>query len=169
MEVLAPNVSSLAGPIIGARLISLTGGLQRLSQVSSSTIQVLGAEKALFRHLRDGELPPKHGILFQHPYLHNAPYWQRGKIARALAGKIAIAAKLDQNSDKIMSDELEADIKRRLEEIQKKYPKAPAKKSKKTRRTEKGRNLGKGKGKRTRRAGRGRGRGQKRSKGKRWD
>jgi nucleolar protein 56 len=127
MESLAPNVTSLTGAIIGARLIALTGGLSRLSRVSSSTIQLLGAEKALFRHLRDGELPPKHGIIFQHPLLHNAPYWQRGKIARALAGKIAIAAKLDHNSDKLMGEELLNDLRRRIEEIRKKYPEAPVK------------------------------------------
>ncbi len=128
MEELAPNITSITGPIIGARLIALTGGLTRLAQVSSSTIQLLGAEKALFRHLRDGELPPKHGIIFQHPSIHGAPYWQRGKIARALAGKIAIAAKLDHNSEKVMGEELMEGFKRRIEEIRKKYPRAPEKK-----------------------------------------
>ncbi len=128
MESLAPNITTITGPIIGARLIALTGGLERLARVTSSTVQLLGAEKALFRHLRDGELPPKHGIIFQHPTIHNAPYWQRGKIARALAGKIAIAAKVDHNSDKLMGEELVSGLKRRVEEIRKKYPSAPAKK-----------------------------------------
>jgi nucleolar protein 56 len=143
MENIAPNITHLTGAIIGARLISLTGGLARLSSVSSSTVQLLGAEKALFRHLRDGERPPKHGVIFQHPSIHNAPYWQRGKIARALAGKIAIAAKLDQHSGKFMGDELVADVNKRIKEIRKKYPNAPVKKkpmrierrSKKTRRS----------------------------------
>jgi len=143
MESLAPNVTSLTGAIIGARLIALTGGLSRLSRVSSSTIQLLGAEKALFRHLRDGELPPKHGIIFQHPLLHNAPYWQRGKIARALAGKIAIAAKLDYNSDKLMGEELLNEVKKRIEEIRKKYPEAPVKR-KIEKRSKKGKNIRRG-------------------------
>ena len=131
MEEVAPNITAITGPVIGARLLALTGGLQRLARVSSSTIQLLGAEKALFRHLRDGELPPKHGVIFQHPFIHNAPYWQRGKIARVLAGKISIAAKLDYNSNKFMGDELTTDLNRRVEEIKKKYPNAPVKKSKK--------------------------------------
>ncbi len=127
----APNLTALTGPIIGARLIALTGGLERLAKVSSSTIQLLGAEKALFRHLKEGGNPPKHGIIFQHPLIHNAPYWQRGKIARAYAGKIAIAVKLDYNSEKFLGDELNSDLKRRVEEIKKKYPAAPKRAKKK--------------------------------------
>jgi nucleolar protein 56 len=128
MEDLAPNITALTGPIIGARLIALTGGLSRLSKVSSSTIQLLGAEKALFRHLREGGRPPKHGIIFQHPLIHNAPQWQRGKIARAFAGKIAIAAKVDYNKGKFNGEELAVILNRRIEEIRKKYPNAPLKK-----------------------------------------
>jgi nucleolar protein 56 len=157
MESIAPNMTSITGPIIGARLIALTGSLSRLAKVTSSTIQLLGAEKALFRHLRDGEAPPKHGIIFQHPLIHNAPYWQRGKIARAFAGKISIATKLDFNSDKVIGDELADDLKRRIDEIKKKYPSAPPKKKRwNNLRTGGGKGL---KGKRTRRG--------KRKKGKR--
>ena len=61
----------------------------------ASTIQILGAEKALFRSLKTGANPPKHGILFQHAIVHAAPSWQRGKIARAVAAKAAIAARVD--------------------------------------------------------------------------
>ncbi len=61
----------------------------------ASTIQVLGAEKALFRSLKTGAQPPKHGLLFQHTLVHAAPRWQRGKIARAIAAKAAIAARVD--------------------------------------------------------------------------
>jgi nucleolar protein 56 len=150
MEVLAPNITSLTGPIIGARLIALTGGLNRLAKVSSSTIQLLGAEKALFRHLREGGRPPKHGIIFQHPLIHNAPQWQRGKIARAFAGKIAIAAKLDYNKGKFNGEELSEALNRRIDDIRKKYPSAPIKK-KGSRRT--GKSTGK---KKTRRGKRGR-------------
>jgi nucleolar protein 56 len=150
MEVLAPNLSALTGPIIGARLISLTGGLSRLAKVSSSTIQLLGAEKALFRHLREGGRPPKHGIIFQHPLIHNAPQWQRGKIARAFAGKIAIAAKIDYNRGEFIGEELSVALNRRIEEIRKKYPVAPAKK-KTSRKSGKGSNK-----KKTRRGKRGR-------------
>ena len=69
MTEVAPNLSQIAGPIIGAKLMAATGGLERLAKVSSSTVQLLGAEKALFRHLKEGGKPPKHGIIFQHPLI----------------------------------------------------------------------------------------------------
>jgi nucleolar protein 56 len=128
MTEVAPNLSHIAGPIIGAKLIAATSGLERLARVSSSTVQLLGAEKALFRHLKEGGKPPKHGMIFQHPAIHNAPYWQRGKIARALAGKISIAAKTDRHSNKFIANELEAALKKRIDEIKQKYPTAPSKK-----------------------------------------
>ncbi len=130
METNASNLSFLVGPIIGARLISKAGGLSRLSRLPSGTIQVLGAEKALFRHLKDGTNPPKHGVIFQHPLVHRAPYWQRGKIARAFASKIAIAAKLDQHSNKSQGELLKKDLLARIEEIKEKYPEPQKKGSK---------------------------------------
>ncbi|UCG70180.1 MAG: ribosomal biogenesis protein [Thermoplasmata archaeon] len=123
MENNAPNLSYLAGPIIGSRLIAKAQGLSRLARLPSGTIQVLGAEKALFRHLKDGSKPPKHGLIFQHPLVHRAPYWQRGKIARAFASKIALAAKMDEHSDKFIGEELKKDLMERIKEIQEKYPK----------------------------------------------
>ena len=129
MEENAQNISHLVGPIIGARFIAKAGSLDRLARLPSGTIQVLGAEKALFRHLKEGTNPPKHGFLFQHPLVHRAPYWQRGKIARAFASKIAIAAKLDRHSDKSCGEELKKELLERIEEIKKKYPK-PQKKRK---------------------------------------
>lgn len=95
MDMIAPNIKSITGSTIGARLIAKAGSLEKLALLPSSTIQVLGAEKALFRALRTGTNPPKHGILFQHPEVHGAPKWQRGKIARAIANKVALAARLD--------------------------------------------------------------------------
>jgi nucleolar protein 56 len=117
MESSAPNISHLVGPIIGARLIAKAGGLTRLARLPSGTIQMLGAEKAMFRHLKEGTKPPKHGIIFQQPLIHRAPYWQRGKIARALASKIAIAAKVDEHSGTFMGEELKKDVMDRIEEI----------------------------------------------------
>jgi nucleolar protein 56 len=130
MEQNANNISYLVGPIIGARLIAKAGGLNNLAKLPSGTIQVLGAEKALFRHLKDGSNPPKHGFLFQHPLVHRAPYWQRGKIARAIASKVAIAAKMDEHSDRMIGEELKKDLLERIEEIRERYPK-PQKKGKK--------------------------------------
>jgi nucleolar protein 56 len=123
MEYNAPNLACLVGPIIGSRLIAKAGGLNRLSKLPSGTIQVLGAEKALFRHLKDGSNPPKHGLIFQHPWVHRAPYWQRGKIARAFASKIALASKMDEHSDKFIGEKLKKDLLERIEEIREKYPK----------------------------------------------
>lgn len=130
MEEVAPNINALTGALLGARLIALAGGLTNLAKMPASTLQVLGAEKALFRSLKTGTRPPKHGIIFQHPYLHEAKKWQRGKIARALAGKLAIAARTDAFGGRYIGEDLKADLEKRIEEIRQKYaelPKAPAK------------------------------------------
>ncbi len=66
MEEMAPNVRAVAGALLGARLIALAGSLQNFAMRPASTIQVLGAEKALFRSLKTGARPPKHGLIFQH-------------------------------------------------------------------------------------------------------
>ena len=95
MKEEAPNISAILGTAVGARILAHAGSLNRLGRMPSSTIQILGAEKALFRSLKTGANPPKHGILFQHAAVHAAPRWQRGKIARAVAAKAAIAARVD--------------------------------------------------------------------------
>jgi nucleolar protein 56 len=120
MNEIAPNLSELAGPLLGARLIAISGGIEKLAKMASSRIQVLGAEKALFRALRSGARPPKHGIIFQHPFLHEAKRSQKGKVARALAGKIAIAARMDAFSGNFSGDTLKTDLEKRIEKIQKK-------------------------------------------------
>ena len=133
MEEVAPNIKALTGALLGARLIALAGGLTNLAKMPASTLQVLGAEKALFRSLKTGTKPPKHGIIFQHAFLHEAKKWQRGKIARALAGKLAIAARTDAFGGRYIGEELRADLEKRVEEIRQKYaepPKVPEKKPK---------------------------------------
>ena len=122
MQGVAPNTLALLGPTLGARLIAVTGGIGNLAKRSASTIQVLGAEKALFRSLRSGGRPPKHGLLFQHNDVHQAPRWQRGKIARALASKVAIAARLDAYHGEYRGKELLKEFEARVEEIRAKYP-----------------------------------------------
>ncbi|MDJ0271431.1 MAG: hypothetical protein NYU39_02470 [Aigarchaeota archaeon] len=124
----APNLSAVAGPVLGSRLISLAGGLERLARLPASTIQVLGAEKALFRFLKTGRGSPKHGVIFQHPLIHTAPKWQRGKIARALATKISIAARIDYFSKGDRGAQLREALEKRVEEIRRKYASPPAKK-----------------------------------------
>ncbi len=117
MEQVAPNMKTLVGSLIGSRLISLAGGLEELAKMPSSTIQVLGAEKALFRSLNQGTKPPKHGIIFQYPEIRSAPEDKRGKIARALAGKLTIAARVDAMSGKFVGDELKEEVEERIESI----------------------------------------------------
>jgi nucleolar protein 56 len=127
MKEVAPNITALVGSKLGARLLSLAGGLDKIARLPASTVQVLGAEKALFRALRTGGKPPKHGVIFQHPAIHRAPRWQRGKIARALAAKLAIAAKVDLFTGRYVGDRLLAEFQQRVEEIKKLYPKPPPK------------------------------------------
>jgi len=140
MEDVTPNIKALAGSLLGARLIALAGGLTNLAKMPSSTIQVLGAEKALFRSLKTGTRPPKHGIIFQHTLLHEAKKWQRGKIARAMAGKLAIAARADAFGSRYIGEELKADLEKRIEEIHRKYvqpPQIPTRKLKQMKRRKK--------------------------------
>jgi nucleolar protein 56 len=108
-----------------ARLISIAGSLDRLAKMPSSTIQVLGAEKALFRSLKTGSRPPKHGIIFQYQPLHSAPRWQRGKISRTLASKLSIAVRIDAFRGEFIGDKLKESIEKRIREIQEKYPSPP--------------------------------------------
>lgn len=125
MDIVSPNVTALVGPLIGARLISLAGSLKELSRKPSSTVQVFGAEKALFRSLKAGTDPPKHGIIYRVPEVHNSAYWQRGKIARALAGKLSIAARIDTYSDRNDGEKLREGFLTRVEEIKKQNPEPP--------------------------------------------
>ena len=142
MDEVAPNVKAIVGSLLGARLIALAGGLTNLAKMPASTIQVLGAEKALFRSLKTGTRPPKHGIIFQHSFLREAKRWQRGKIARALAGKLAIAARTDAFGGRFIGEDLKIDLEKRVEEILEKYAqptRVSTKKGKKRRRKKHGR------------------------------
>jgi nucleolar protein 56 len=107
-----PNVSALIGGLVAARLLSRAGGLSELARMPGSTIQVLGSEQALFSHLRAGTPPPKHGIIFQHRRVHNAPREVRGRVARVLAAKLAIAARLDYHRGVLVPEFIEEAQKR---------------------------------------------------------
>jgi nucleolar protein 56 len=95
MVEVAPNVAILLQPVLAARMLRQAGGLRRLATMPAGTIQTLGAEKALFRHIKEGKRPPKHGFLMQHPLVHRAPRHHRGALARSLAAKVALAARAD--------------------------------------------------------------------------
>jgi nucleolar protein 56 len=93
--VILPNCARLVGGLVAARIMTLAGGLSGLSRLPASSVQVLGARGALFSHLTRGTPPPKYGIIYQHLRVHNAPRDARGKVARVLAGRLAIAARID--------------------------------------------------------------------------
>jgi len=120
MKQVAPNISAVLGTTVGARILAKAGSLNRLSTMPASTIQILGAEKALFRSLKTGSNPPKHGLLFQHAVVHAAPRWQRGKIARAVASKAAIAARVDVHGGSVNQTLLDK-LNVRVKEIETKY------------------------------------------------
>lgn len=122
MPRIAPNLTNIAGHLLGARLLSIAGSLERLASMPSSTVQVIGANNALFKHLKGKAPSPKHGVIFRHPLVNTAPRWQRGKIARALASKISLAARYDCYSGEVKEDLIE-ELKTKVETIRKHSPK----------------------------------------------
>ncbi|MDW7727843.1 MAG: rRNA biogenesis protein [Candidatus Methanoperedens sp.] len=123
MEALAPNLTNIAGYILGARLLSIAGSLEKLASMPSSTVQVLGANNALFKHLKGKAPSPKHGVIFRHPFINSAPKKLRGKIARAVASKISIAVRYDCYSGQLRK-EFEGELEAKVTGIRKKnFPK----------------------------------------------
>jgi nucleolar protein 56 len=120
VRAVAPALSQVAGELVGARLIAHAGSLDRLAFMPASTVQTLGAENALFAHLRKGHDPPKHGVLFQHPMVNTAPPGLRGRVARVLATKATLAARADRFAPE-KADEtgrrLRQDLERRVKLI----------------------------------------------------
>jgi len=114
--VVAPNLSALAGPLLAARLIEQAGSLESLAKMPSGTVQVLGAEDALFAHLRGHAPSPKHGVIYTHEYVRGTRQDERGSAARAVAGKLAIAARIDHYSGDLRP-ELERELDERIERI----------------------------------------------------
>jgi len=108
-----PSLSTLTGELLGARLIALAGGRERLARLPSGTVQILGAETAFFRFRKTGTGMPKHGIIYQHPLIKNARRGFRGKIARSLAAKIAIASRIDFYSGRDEGDSLKKAVEER--------------------------------------------------------
>lgn len=112
MDKYCSNLKEIAGITIGAKLIEHVGSLKRLAMLPSSTLQILGAEKALFRHIKTGARPPKYGLIFDHQFIQKARREEQGKRARALADKLTIAARIDYFHGEFIGDKL----KRELEE-----------------------------------------------------
>jgi len=114
MDKVCPNIKAVCGVYLGARLIEKAGSLKRLSELPASTVQILGAENALFRHLKTGAKPPRHGVILNHPLLAKAPDRMHGKIARALADKTCIASKIDYFQGKFIGDKLKIEIEKKF-------------------------------------------------------
>ena len=131
MNEIAPNLSLVAGSNVGARLIAAMGSLEGLALRSSSKIQIIGAEKALFSAIKKKGKPPKHGIIFQIPEIGNSPYWIRGKIARAFAGKIAICARLDAFDGELLGGTMREELRALVDNLREKHPKPPERKTEK--------------------------------------
>ncbi|MEM0149807.1 MAG: hypothetical protein QXW10_02850, partial [Candidatus Micrarchaeaceae archaeon] len=105
--------------------LSKAGSMERLATMPASTIQLLGAEKALFKHIKFGSKPPKYGVLFKLPAISNGKRSARGKIARLYATKISIALKADYFSKRFIADKLKEDIEKNMLRINSQPERAP--------------------------------------------
>lgn len=114
LESYAPNLKTVAGSMLAAKLIREGGSLKKLVMMPSSKLQLLGAEAALFRHLKSGARPPKHGIILQHPLVSGSKKDIRGKSARSLADKITLAVKTDYFKGKFIGDKLRKELEEKL-------------------------------------------------------
>ncbi|HZY47293.1 MAG TPA: C/D box methylation guide ribonucleoprotein complex aNOP56 subunit [Candidatus Bathyarchaeia archaeon] len=127
MEV-APNMTGVLGAVLSAKILSMAGGLENVAKMPASTIQVLGAEKALFRTLKTGARPPKHGIIFQFAPIHQAPKWMRGRASRAVAGKLAIASRMDAYGGSNEGDRMRTALEKKLVDLKDRYQGQPPRK-----------------------------------------
>lgn len=118
MSVVAPNLAALIGEIVGARLISHAGSLTNLSKYPASTVQILGAEKALFRALKTKGNTPKYGLLYHSSFIGRAGQKNKGRISRFLANKCSIASRIDNFSESpntVFGEALKKQVEERLE------------------------------------------------------
>lgn len=108
LKEIAPNMQAVAGTLLASKLIAAAGSIRRIAMMPASTIQLLGAEKALFRHIRTGAKSPKHGMIIQHPFVANSR--EKGKSARKLADKISIASRIDFFGGEFIGEKLKNDL-----------------------------------------------------------
>lgn len=116
-NALMPNATYLTDEKIAAELLSKAGSLERLASMPASTIQLLGAEKSLFKHIKFGSKPPKYGILFKLPEISTGQREKRGRIARAYATKITIALKADFYTKNFIAKKLKTDLEGTIKKI----------------------------------------------------
>ncbi|XP_021889317.1 nucleolar protein 56-like, partial [Carica papaya] len=118
MTDIAPNLTSLIGEVVAARLISHAGSLTNLAKCPSSTLQILGAEKALFRALKTRGNTPKYGLIFHSSYIGRASTRNKGRIARYLANKCSIASRIDcfaERNTTVFGEKLREQVEERLD------------------------------------------------------
>ncbi|CAD6211197.1 unnamed protein product [Miscanthus lutarioriparius] len=118
MNDIAPNLTSLIGEVVGARLISHAGSLSNLAKCAASTLQILGAEKALFRALKTRGNTPKYGLIFHSSFIGRASTKNKGRMARYLANKCSIASRIDcysEASTSVFGQKLREQVEERLE------------------------------------------------------
>jgi nucleolar protein 56 len=118
MDNVAPNLSALIGEVVGARLISQAGGLTNLAKYPSSTVQILGAEKALFRALKTRGNTPKYGIIYHSSFIGKAGQKNKGRISRYLANKCSLASRIDSFFPQITAkfgERMKEQVEQRLE------------------------------------------------------
>ncbi|KAF3782341.1 putative nucleolar protein 5-2 [Nymphaea thermarum] len=121
MNTIAPNLTALVGELVGARLIAHGGSLLNLAKQPGSTVQILGAEKALFRALKSKQATPKYGLLFHASLIGQAAPKFKGKISRSLAAKTVLAIRYDalgENQDASMGLENRAKLEARLRNLE---------------------------------------------------
>ncbi len=114
MKKYCPNLLELAGAVIGAKLILLGKGLKHLAMLPASVVQLLGAEKALFRHIKTGAKSPKYGVIINHPVVQKAKKEDKGKAARVLADKLSLCARLDYFKGEFKAKEYKKGLEERF-------------------------------------------------------
>jgi nucleolar protein 56 len=117
MSLVAPNLSALLGDTVAARLISKAGSLTNLAKAPASTVQILGAEKALFRALKTKGNTPKYGLIYHSTFIGRADAKNKGRISRYLANKCSIATRIDSFSDeptRLYGEKLRDQVEERL-------------------------------------------------------
>jgi nucleolar protein 56 len=112
-----PNMNAIAGPVLASRMLSIAGGLEKMAKMPASTIQILGAEKALFRHMREKTKAPKYGVLFSHPYIQKAPKDKKGKVARIISAKLSLAARTDFFSGEDRSEQFRSGLEKQVSQF----------------------------------------------------
>uniref|UniRef100_A0A0D9Z7E4 Nucleolar protein 56 n=1 Tax=Oryza glumipatula TaxID=40148 RepID=A0A0D9Z7E4_9ORYZ len=118
MNDIAPNLTSLIGEVVGARLISHAGSLSNLAKCPASTLQILGAEKALFRALKTRGNTPKYGLIFHSSFIGRASTKNKGRMARYLANKCSIASRIDcysESATAVFGQKLREQVEERLD------------------------------------------------------